>query len=42
MSFFSRLAMRVPMRRLVYPSGFQHLPKVREAIIADLDETDLL
>jgi hypothetical protein len=41
MSFFSRLAMRVPMRRLVYPSGFQHLPKVREAIIADLDETDL-
>jgi hypothetical protein len=41
MSFFSRLAMRVPMRRLFYPSGVQHLPKVREAIIADLDETDL-
>jgi hypothetical protein len=36
MSFLSRLAMRVPMRRLVYPSGFQHLPQVRKAIIADL------
>ena len=33
---FAQLARQVPMRRVAYPSGFQHLPYVREAILADI------
>ena len=29
------LARSVPVRRLVYPSGFEHLPEVRRAVLAD-------
>ena len=36
MEFFGRLAMSVKMRSLIYPSGFHHLPEVREAIIEDI------
>jgi hypothetical protein len=31
-----RIAGELPLRRLVYPDGFEHLPKVRHAIVADL------
>lgn len=36
LDFFARLVQQVPMRRLLYPSGFGHLPFVREAVLADL------
>ena len=31
------LVQRVPVRRLIYPSGFQRLPQVRQAILRDLE-----
>jgi len=34
---FARLVQRVPIRRLVYPSGFHRLPEVAEAVLRDLD-----
>lgn len=36
LAFFTRLVQQIPMRRLRYPSGFEHLPAVREAILEDL------
>lgn len=33
----SRLVLQVPVRRLRYPSGFEHLPRVAEAVQRDLD-----
>jgi hypothetical protein len=33
---FARLVTRVPVRRLLYPSGFEHLERVAEAILSDL------
>jgi hypothetical protein len=30
------IARQVPMRRISYPSGFEHLPRIREAILQDL------
>lgn len=36
LSFFSQMVVRVPPRRVVYPSGFEHLPRVRQAILDDL------
>ena len=36
LGFFARMALRVPVRRVVYPNGFEHLPRVRRAILADL------
>ena len=35
LNFFARLAQKVPMRRLIYPASFEHLPRVREAILGD-------
>lgn len=32
----ARLAVAVPVKRLTYPNGHEHLPRVREAILADL------
>ncbi len=32
----SRMAQQVPVRRISYPSGLEHLPRVREAILKDL------
>lgn len=32
----ARLASLVPLRRIVYPSGFDFLPRIREAIVQDL------
>lgn len=37
LDFLSRLVMQVPVRRLRYPSGFERLPAVAEAIRRDLD-----
>ena len=36
LQLFMALAQTVPVRRLVYPSGFQHLPRVSESILADV------
>jgi hypothetical protein len=34
-NFFAGLVGEVPVRRLVYPSGYEYLPQVRQAILAD-------
>nr|MBC7244663.1 hypothetical protein [Chloroflexota bacterium] len=36
LDLFAQMVQQVPMRRLVYPSGFEYLPLVREAILADV------
>ena len=36
LGFFAQMVEEVPVRRLVYPSGFTHLPPVRDAVLADL------
>ena len=36
LSFFSSLLQQAPLRRVIYPEGFEHLPLVREAILEDL------
>ena len=36
LDFFAQLVQQVPMRWLIYPSGFEHLPRVREAILENL------
>ena len=38
LEFFARLVERVPVRRLTYPSGFEHLPRVTEAVVNDLEK----
>ena len=38
LSLFTRLAQQVPMRRLIYPSGFEHLQRVSEAVLIDLEQ----
>lgn len=35
--FFSRLVRDVPVRRLSYPSGFERLPEVADAVLRDLE-----
>ncbi len=37
MGFFAEMISQVPMRRVVYPSGYDHLPRVRQAIVDDLE-----
>jgi hypothetical protein len=36
LDFFSRLVEQIPVRRLRYPVGFEHLPRVTEAVFQDL------
>jgi hypothetical protein len=36
MEIFARLVTRIPVRRLLYPSGFEHLDRVAETILRDL------
>lgn len=36
LDLLSRLAAATPVRRLVYPAGFEHLDRVRDAVLADL------
>lgn len=33
---FAQLAQQIPVRRIVYPDGMEHLPMVRQAILEDL------
>jgi hypothetical protein len=35
MELLAQLAQRVPVRQLSYPSGYEHLPAVREAVMQD-------
>ncbi len=37
LDLFAQMVRLVPVRRLVYPSGFEHLALVREAILQDLE-----
>ena len=37
MEFFARLVEQVPVRRLRYPSGFEYLPAVAEAVMRDAE-----
>lgn len=37
LSFFSGMVSRVPMRRIVYPNGPEFLPRVRQAVLEDLE-----
>ena len=39
LNLFARLAGQVPVRRLRYPEGYQHLAAVGEAVLADLART---
>jgi len=32
------MVQQAPMRRLIYPAGYEHLPRVREAAPADVGE----
>jgi hypothetical protein len=36
LGFFARLLSQVPVRRIVYPEGYVHLPQVRRGILSDL------
>lgn len=36
LSFFAPLVTQVPMRRILYPEGYDYLPEVRRAILEDL------
>ena len=38
MNFFATLVMQIPVRRVRFPSGFQNLSRVRDAIFKDLKE----
>jgi hypothetical protein len=38
LAFFAQLALQVPVRRIIYPNGLDHLPRVRRAILEDLAE----
>lgn len=40
-ALLAEAARQVPMRRLSYPNGFEHLETVREAVLADLRSTEL-
>jgi hypothetical protein len=35
LALFAQLIGQVPLRRLRYPSGFEHLPRVRDAVLED-------
>ena len=36
LDFLAELTFKIPVYRLAYPSGLEHLPAVRDAILADL------
>lgn len=43
LNFFANMVKMIPIKRLVYPSGYEHLPAVVDAIIQDLsDKSDKL
>jgi hypothetical protein len=38
LTFFAQMAAQTPVRRIVYPNGFEHLPRVNAAILEDLSK----
>jgi len=36
LDFFAQAVEEIPMRRIAYPDGFEHLPRIRKAILKDL------
>lgn len=36
LNFFARLLSQVPVRRIIYPEGYAHLPQIRRSILSDL------
>jgi hypothetical protein len=34
--YLAQIAKQVPVRRIAYPSGLQHLPRVREKLLEDV------
>lgn len=40
LNFFASLLAKVPVRRFVYPEGYDRLPEVRRALLDDLTRTD--
>ncbi len=36
LGFFASLVTEIPMRRIIYPEGYEHLPEVRRSILNDL------
>ena len=41
LAFFARLVQQVPVRRLVYPNGFEFLPRVVEAVFRDMEKLSM-
>jgi hypothetical protein len=41
LSLFARLVSQIPVRRIYYPEGYQHLPHVRQAILDDLEKNEV-
>lgn len=41
LDLFARLVQKIPVCRLVYPSGFEHLPRVGEALRKDAERAVL-
>lgn len=39
LGFLSQMASRIPVRRVIYPNGLEHLPLVCEAIIKDVESS---
>jgi len=35
------MVQQAPMRRLIYPAGYEHLPRVRDAVLADVENHGL-
>jgi hypothetical protein len=38
MKFLARLISQAPVRRLIYPNGFEHLPAIVDAVLQDLEK----
>ncbi|MDD1778827.1 MAG: hypothetical protein LUQ65_11750 [Candidatus Helarchaeota archaeon] len=37
MKFFARIVLHIPIRRLIYPSGFQYLGEIHDALVKDIE-----
>jgi hypothetical protein len=38
LDFFAQMVQQIPVRQVVYPGGFEHLPRVRDKILRDLSD----
>jgi hypothetical protein len=41
LNYLAQIAKRIPMRRIIYPSGLQHLPRVCERLLEDATKVTL-